>query len=191
MRLFPYVLPLLFVIPACSAAPSETTDDESTDELTSTMTDADLEKAITSAADGVLFTSESDYPFDFVSAPLAKGEKGRIDEALVRKKLAAVIDAHPAADKPLATLHGETQTFASWKQRFAHCTPDSSPDPATCDAMKKLDAILEKNLWGEKVFLFGSVERAGHVDGIGVTIVIVGRTPQGNLAGVRTIAIWT
>jgi hypothetical protein len=74
MRLYPYFLPLLLAIPACSADTTEPVDDDVAEgELTSTMTDADLEKAITSAADGVLFTSESDYAFDFVSAPLAKG----------------------------------------------------------------------------------------------------------------------
>ena len=44
---------------------------------------------------------------------------------------------------------------------------------------------------GIKVFYFGRNGSRGHVDGVGGSVIIVGRSPSGNLAGVRTIAIWT
>lgn len=174
-----------------TAAEVDAEEDEPIEAALTSKTDAELKAEIESAAQGILYVSENDYPFDFVSAPLAKGERGRIDEALVRAKLAGVVDAHPDADKPLASLVGEVRSFKEWKKQFASCGADEYPGPEECAAMRKLDAILERNLWGEKVFYFGRAGSAGRVDGVAVTILIVGRTPQGNLAGVRTIAIWT
>lgn len=51
-----------------------------------------------------------------------------------------------------------------------------------------LDAAVDANLTDIEVFYYGG---PGYVDGVAVSIIIVGRTPNGNLAGVRTIAIWT
>ena len=41
------------------------------------------------------------------------------------------------------------------------------------------------------MFYFGSRGAAGAVDGTAVSVLLVGRTPSGNYAGVRTLAIWT
>lgn len=179
---------------AGSSAPADTgpaeEDDILVDEVRS-KSDAELKAEIEAAADGLLYVSEGDYPYTFVSAPLVTGERRRIDEALVRAKLASFVDGDPDADKPLAELHGEVRSFKEWKERYATCGEDEYPGPEECKKMQKLNEVLEKNLWGEKVFYFGRAGEPGHVDGVAVTIFIVGRTPQGNLAGVRTIAIWT
>jgi hypothetical protein len=152
-------------------------------------TDAQVQADIEAAAKGSNFTSESDYPFTFVSAKL-EGETS-MTQALVRTKLAAIIDADPATDKPLASLYASTRTFADFKRDYAACVPDQSPDPADCAIINKMNAVLDKDLRGIKVFYFGKNGSRGHVDGVGVSVIIVGRTPSGNLAGVRTIAIWT
>jgi hypothetical protein len=152
-------------------------------------TDAQVQAEIEAATVGANFTSESDYGFTFVSAKL-EGPTS-VTQALVREKLASFVDADPATDKPLSSLYATTKTFAEWKRGYAACVPDQSPDPADCAIINKLDAVLDKNLRGIKVFYFGKNGSRGRVDGVGVSVIIVGRTPSGNLAGVRTIAIWT
>jgi hypothetical protein len=173
---------------ADAAPPADENEADFAQEIKS-KTDAQVQAEIVAAAKGSNFTSESDYPFTFVSAKL-EGETS-MTQALVRTKLAAIIDADPANDKPLASLYASTRTFADFKRDYAACVPDQSPDPADCAIINKMDAVLDKDLRGIKVFYFGKNGSRGHVDGIGVSVIIVGRTPSGNLAGVRTIAIWT
>ena len=62
---------------------------------------------------------------------------------------------------------------------------------ATCVQMRDFEAVLEANLSDIQVFYFGADGEPGNVEGTGVSIFIVGRSPKGNLVGVRTIAIWT
>ncbi len=173
-------------------ASAATAGDESTADFAQDIkskTDAQVQAEIEAAAVGASFTSESDYGFTFVSAKL-EGQTS-MTQALVRAKVASFVDADPATDKPLATLYASTRTFAEWKKDYAACVPDQSPDPADCAIITKMNAALDKNLRGIKVFYFGKNGSRGRVDGVGVSVIIVGRTPSGNLAGVRTIAIWT
>jgi hypothetical protein len=172
---------------AAAAAGDENTEDFAQD--IKSKTDAQVQAEIEAAAVGANFTSESDYGFTFVSAKL-EGQTS-MTQALVRAKVASFVDADPATDKPLATLYASTRTFADWKRDYAACVPDQSPDPADCAIINKMNAALDKNLRGIKVFYFGKNGSRGRVDGVGVSVIIVGRTPSGNLAGVRTIAIWT
>ncbi len=151
--------------------------------------DAQVQAEIEAAAVGANYTSESDYGFTFVSAKL-NGETS-MTQALVRAKVASFVDADPSTDKPLAELYAETRTWTEWKKGYSACVPDQSPDPADCAIIQKMDDVLARNLRGIKVFYFGRNGSRGHVDGVGVSVIIVGRTPSGNLAGVRTIAIWT
>ena len=151
-------------------------------------TDAQVQAEIEAASVGANYTSESDYGFKFVSAKL-NGETS-MTQALVRAKVASFVDADPDTDKPLATLYAETRTWTEWKKGYSACVPDQSPDPADCAIINKMDDVLARNLRGIKVFYFGRNGSRGHV-GVGVSVIIVGRTPSGNLAGVRTIAIWT
>lgn len=152
-------------------------------------TDAQVKADIEAAAQGVLYVSESDYPFTWVEAKL-EGQKS-VTQDLVRSKLASYVDNDEAADKPLASLVAMNGTFAEWKRDYLSCDANAYPGPEECAKMKVLNDALEKNLRGIKVIYFGRDGTRGHVDGVGVSIFIVGRTPQGNLAGVRTIAIWT
>ena len=180
------------VVTGCAADAAQAPGDENEADFAQEIkskTDAQVQAEIEAAAKGSNYTSESDYPFTFVSAKL-EGETS-MTQALVRTKLAAIVDADPATDKPLTSLYASTRTFADWKRDYAACVPDQSPDPADCAIINKMDAVLDKNLRGIKVFYFGKNGSRGHVDGIGVSVIIVGRTPSGNLAGVLTIAIWT
>lgn len=152
-------------------------------------TDAQVKTEIEAAAVGANFTSESDYGFKFVSAKL-NGQTS-MTQALVREKVGSFVDADPDTDKPLAQLYASTGTFAEWKRNTASCQPDEAPSPEDCAIINKMNAALEKNLRGIKVFYFGRDGSRGHVNGVAVSVIIVGRTPAGNLAGLRTIAIWT
>jgi len=174
---------------AAPPAAAEEGDTEVFSEEVRSKTDAEVKAAIEAAAAGAIYVSESDYPFTYVTAKL-EGQK-TITQALVREKLASYVDGDPAADKPLATLVAMNASWPEWKKRFDSCSPDEYPGPTECAAIKKMNDALEKNLRGIKLMYFGRDGSPGHVDGVGVSVIIVGRTPAGNLAGVRTIAIWT
>lgn len=180
-----------------AAAGAEDSEAEFSQELVKAQTDAKVKAEIEAAAKGANFTSESDYPFHYVSATLTtklSSEKA-ITEALVRRELASFVDGDPDTDKPLANLAGMSKTFSEWKKDFTAasggCTDDVSPSAEDCASVTKMNTALAKNLRGIQVFYFGRAGRQGHVDGVAVSVLIVGRTPSGNLAGVRTIAIWT
>ncbi len=154
------------------------------------ITDATIQTEIADASAGLLYTSESDFPYEFVTAKLAAGEE--IDEAFVRSALASYVDADEAADRPLADLVSMTQTWDEWKGAEHGCADTSDPVGAEqCTKQRALEQVLESNLTDVQVFYFGKDGSPGNVQGIGVTIFIVGRAPSGNLVGVRTLAIWT
>lgn len=185
---------LLLSTVACGESASATDDGANEPEAefsaeVRSKTDAQVKADIEAAAAGNLYTSESDYPFTWVEAKL-EGQTS-ITQDLVRTKLASYVDNDEAADKPLASLVAMNGTFAEWKRNYLSCDANAYPGPAECAKMKVMNDALEKNLRGIKVIYFGREGTRGHVDGVGVSIFIVGRTPQGNLAGVRTIAIWT
>jgi hypothetical protein len=157
-----------------------------------TKTDAAIKQEIEQAADGANYTSESDYPFKVVNASLNDSQT-IITQAIVREKLAWVIDHDPDTDKPLANLNASSSSWREWKENYAEgaCQEDEAPGPDDCAKIRKMNDALERNLRGIKVMYFGERGTPGHVDGTAVSVIIVGRTPKGNLVGVRTIAIWT
>lgn len=161
-------------------------------ELTATTpTDADLREAIEVAADGAWYTSEADYGFSYVGAELNNADE-EITEDLVRRMMADFVDGDPDTDKPLADLHAMEGDWNEWKQSPADCLEEEDDFyREECEEQAVLDAVLDANLTDVKVYYFGAYGGPGWVDGVAVSIIIVGRTPEGNLAGVRTIAIWT
>ncbi|NUP11413.1 MAG: DUF1508 domain-containing protein [Polyangiaceae bacterium] len=152
--------------------------------------DTDIRAEIERAATGLTYMSESDYPFTFVSAELAAGAE--IDESVVREAFASVVDADPDADKPLADLVSMTSSWQEWKDAEHNCADPEDPVAAElCVKMRDLEQVLEANLDGVGVYYFGANGSDGNVEGTAVSIFIVGRSPDGNLVGVRTLAIWT
>lgn len=156
---------------------------------TSAPSDADIQSEIEKAADGLTYMSESDYPFTFVRAV---GAPATITEAAVRNAFAKDVDGDEDADKPLAALFAMEETWQEWKDSAVNCSDPSDPEqlPA-CNQTRLLEQVLENNLEDVHVYYFGRDGAPGRVDGVGVSILIVGRSPDGNLVGVRTIAIWT
>jgi hypothetical protein len=142
------------------------------------------------ATEGLHYTSESDYPYEVVLGSTAPGAP--ILEETLRSELAAYVDAKPDADKPLAGLFAMQRSWAEWKAQLLSCADPNDPyQVEQCAKRKALEALLEAKLTSLTVFYFGSVGAPGAVDGIGVTIVLVGRSPSGRLVGVATLAIWT
>lgn len=151
--------------------------------------DADIQTEIEKASDGLLFTSESDFPFTYVSAPLADG---KVSEAAVRAAFAAEVDGDEAADKPMSSLVSMSATWETWKSQEHNCSDTSDPVGAeSCQKMRTLEQVIESNLTDVEVYYFGAKGTPGDVQGIGVSVFIVGKSPSGKMVGVRTIAIWT
>jgi hypothetical protein len=69
--------------------------------------------------------------------------------------------------------------------------PEDPVSMEQCKKMRNLEQVLGANLTDIQVFYFGAHGSPGNVEGIGVTVFIVGRTTDGKLAGVKTLAIWT
>lgn len=153
--------------------------------------DDEIRQEIEQAGEGLFYTSESDYPFGFVSAPSAP-QAAAITEALVREELASFVDGDEDADKPMADLVAMERTWQQWKDAEHNCADLEDPlGLESCMKMRDLEQVLEANLTDLHVFYFGADGAPGDVEGTGVSIFIVGRTPEGTLAGVRTLAIWT
>jgi hypothetical protein len=156
-------------------------------------TDAAIQEEIRAAAVGTIYVSEADYEFSMVKASLP-ADTTSITQEIVREKLAWYVDHDENADKPLATLYASNGTWAEWKRSYepGECGGEGEyPGPEECAKIRNLNAVLERNLRGIKVMYFGANGSRGHVDGVGVSLIIVGRTPKNNLAGVRVVAIWT
>jgi hypothetical protein len=152
--------------------------------------DAEIEAAIEAASEGLIYISESEAPFELVTGSIDPG--GSITEALVRAELASYVDADPGADKPLSDLFGMERPWSDWTAAMHNCSDPNDPILVElCDKMRGLEGVLASKLTGLTTFYFGSVGAPGDVNGIGVSIFLVGRTPSGKLVGVRTLAIWT
>ena len=153
--------------------------------------DAAIQAEIEKASVGLTYMSESDYPFGFVIGNLPS-PTAPITEAIVRSELGSYVAADPDADKPMSELVGMSATWQTWKDQAHNCSDPSDPDSLDgCNRMRNLEQVLESNLKEIQVFYFGANGAPGDVEGIGVSIFIVGKSPSGKLVGVRTLAIWT
>lgn len=156
-----------------------------------TPTTSEFKTEAEAASAGLLYMSESDFPFSFVSAPLSSAT-APIDEAAVRKAFSSVVDADASADKPMASNVSMSQSWETWQAAEHMCSdPNDEVMVEQCKKMRNLEQVLGANLTDIQVFYFGAKGTPGDVQGIGVSIFLVGRTPDGQIAGVRTIAIWT
>ncbi|MEM9691864.1 MAG: DUF1508 domain-containing protein [Myxococcota bacterium] len=153
--------------------------------------DNEVRLAIEKAAEGTLWGaihgSEGDYGIDYVEAEVDPASEVTVD--LVRE---AFDIAEPDADGPLAELFGEEGDDPRASRDICG-TEEATVNgyDEDCEALGELDAALAANLTDLQIFYFGSRGSEGAVEGTAVTIFIVGRTPTGKLAGIRTTTIWT
>lgn len=151
--------------------------------------DTEIKGEVERVSTGLWYTSESDYPFTFVSAT-APGTAVGEDE--VRAAFASIVNADEDADKPMADLVGMESTWQEWKDGKHNCWDTEDPVGAEqCTKMRNLEQVIEANLTDVRVFYFGADGQPGNVEGTGVSVFIVGRSASGKLVGVRTLAIWT
>jgi uncharacterized protein len=155
-----------------------------------TPSDEQVQAAIEKGAEGANYTSESDYGYTFVSAPLSG--QTEITADLVQELMASYVDGDPDTDKPMAELYSMEGKWTEWIADDANCEEQEDEwYRELCFEQAEMDRALIDNLTDIKVFYYGSNGEPGSVDGVAVSIIIVGITPMGTLAGVRTIAIWT
>ncbi len=157
--------------------------------------DEEVREAIETAASGVwygaLHGSESDYPIDYVEASLDADQE--ITAEVIAEKFGAMVDAEPDADAPIAEMFNEVSSEWHMVADICHDPEEAEYNGYTqdCEAFAEIDAALGENLTDIQVFHFGSRGFEGYVEGVRVLVFIVGRTPDGKLAGVHTITIWT
>lgn len=179
---------------ACSSGdnvgPPKTDDVVVNPDVGQKKTDDEIKAIVEKAADGAWYSSEGDYPYSWVHAKL-DDTTAEITEALVREKLASFIDNDEAADKPLASLYADEGKWEDWTAPQECDQEEDEYYREICASQERLVQALDENLSDVKVFYFGSSGAPGKVDGVAVSIILVGKTPSGNLAGVRTLAIWT
>jgi hypothetical protein len=167
--------PLLFAVLAtfCACAPvddSSTDPTQNTDEevrVCQTSPERAAQTALENASRGLLYTSESDYPFDYVSLTRAPTTRAKITGTQMVRALGLA-----------STTRVEERTL---DRMFSHLVnPDvTGPDAPRFAALKR---TIQQRLTYVQVFAVGTIE---------VQIYIVGRDRCGSLVGLHTTSIET
>lgn len=130
-----------------------------------------LRKRLEQAADGLVYSSEGDYPFEFFFLPMGGGS-----EPLTPQRFAALVGAPPDAPVRQTTLDrflsNHIETSDPWDVETQRIRP----------RYEHLKALLQENLRDVRVFRVGEIQ---------VRCYIVGKDRQGNLVGFVTTAVET
>jgi hypothetical protein len=122
------------------------------------------------AAKGLSFQSESDYPIEPFLIPTSGNEP--ITPALVLKAMKQAPDA-PAKTDTVDEFFATAAEEQDWH---------NEAERQTVQRFRNLVKVLQENLSDLQVFKVGKVER---------DVYVVGRTPAGALAGVKTKVVQT
>jgi len=122
----------------------------------------DVLGALRKASQGLLYPSDTDEPFEAFAWGKAAGDL----DAETARRLAGADPVAPVQERTLAEF-------------FANLTDDAAPD---ADKYKDLQQVVGEQLSGAKVFRFGDVD---------IDIYVVGKTRDGNWAGLKTKAVET
>jgi hypothetical protein len=133
-----------------------------------------LAKTLESKADGLLYISESDYPYKGVHLPGAAGEDGSFDSAKFLKALGL------PADKEIYSIESTEEFFELYQD------PDGyGYDPAEVAKYKELQSMMGSELTDlQFIQLDGDEEVEGRV-------FIVGAAKDGSIVGLESTRIWT
>jgi hypothetical protein len=130
----------------------------------------DLRAALEEAVEGLVYSSEGDYPFEFFFLPHADME------GLDARGFAALVgagDGVPVAERALDDfLARHTERSDPWDERAQAIRP----------RYERLTELLRERLQGVRVFRVGRLR---------IDCYVVGGDGRGNLAGLRTVAIET
>ena len=130
--------------------------------------DEQLLTELTQASDGLLFMSESDYPFETVRWP----EQAELTPANLRRLTNHEADA-PIATESIADFFRAAAAEPDWK---------SAAQLATARRYQALMRFLQENLADVRVYRLGRIS---------IAVYIIGRSPDGNWLGLRTRVIET
>ncbi len=182
IRLFVFAAASVMASTALGCAGSAGDDAETASEVRRARTDAQVQRAIERAAEGAVYVSEADVPYGWVGASLAS-RPSELTTALVIDKLASYVDNPDGA-----RLHAKESSFEEFAEP-GECGENTYPGPDECAKTEVLMRALKANLKGLKVFYVAPYENPTG-DG-NPTIFVIGITPEGNIGGVSTSAVWT
>lgn len=152
---------------------------------TARLGDDALQVAIEEAAAGTLFMSESDYPYTMVYGVVdidLPAETTR--EELVRLTFGEEIAV--TDDISLEELPVSVTAFEEFRVDSSACEDEDAAYRAEyCERPAALFDLMDKNLTNIAAYYFGVESQTE------ITVLVVGYTADGNLAGVKTTAIWT
>ena len=154
-----------------------------------------LRKEVERAAEGLIFISESDARVVFVAAP-----QSCVQEVTAEQVVRWLSSQHDGrtdvlfSDAPLAGLAQKAVEVKSatdfLRNRMEVVDPE---DPDARKAARKWSRIrkaLEEHLQDLRVIRFGEPHYDGTVDGL-ISVFVVGRTQDGDLAGILTASVET
>ena len=143
--------------------------------------------ALEIAVDGLWFLSESDYPLEVWEIPAPSGP---VDASNVADVLAPVYV--PREDRPgLDERTVEVSSLAWMFDRFT--VPKDWWEPEQLEAMAQWQSVrdvFEQDLAEPQVFRLGMPSSGGELMG-DIDVFVFGRTEDGRLVGVRTVAVET
>ncbi|MBF8962443.1 nuclease A inhibitor family protein [Pontibacter sp. FD36] len=129
-----------------------------------------IETELKEATDGLLMISETDAPFEFYQAEEFQGET--LDEETVLK-LAAM-----PADYPF-----EEMELGYFLRNMTHARPDAGDEGMQqAKRFQNLEKKLHELLQDVKVYRVGETQKL---------VLILGRTPGGEIAGLKTMVVET
>ena len=117
----------------------------------------------------MLYQSESDEPFTTFTWKKAEGEL-TTDKLLKRVQKPA---SSPVQEVPLKDFFKDVTTEQDWHEE---------EEKATVEKSRNLLAVIQQNLSNVKVFKVGETK---------VSVFIVGKTDEGDWAGLKTTAVET
>jgi hypothetical protein len=129
---------------------------------------SELQKDLEKACEKLIYISETDSPVEpFLDSAIDEITKDSVAKALGRKPAEALeeIELHTFFEKLTRDRDWHTDAQQLLTKRFA-----------------ELEKLLTENLDDCKVFRFGTIR---------IDILVAGRDGEGNLAGVRTVAVET
>ena len=130
-----------------------------------------LRERLESAAAGLVYSSESDRPFEFFFLP-RRNDVEPLSSATFARQL-GVASGTPMEERSLDNfLARHTHRSDAYDARAQAIRP----------RYERLQATLESSLSDVRVFRVGRVE---------VACYVVGRDPEGNIAWLRTVAVET
>nr|2O3B_B Chain B, Sugar-non-specific nuclease inhibitor [Nostoc sp. PCC 7120 = FACHB-418] len=135
----------------------------------STKTNSEILEQLKQASDGLLFMSESEYPFEVF---LWEGSAPPVTHEIVLQQTGHGQDA-PFKVVDIDSFFSRATTPQDWYE---------DEENAVVAKFQKLLEVIKSNLKNPQVYRLGEVE---------LDVYVIGETPAGNLAGISTKVVET